>query len=157
MKRRDSQRVYRDCPSLYAPSACHPHLNTAKTPPPACNIVDDWGFFYATPSYCIYTGRPSHLSLATAHQLLSVRRSTPRDARTERQKQYPLRVIRWSDSAYITHHCAAAALIPERLRWNIARAGNCLPLACALRCAAFPACRSLRHRLLVVIPSAIGH
>ena len=58
--------------------------------------------------------------------------STPRDTRTKRQKQHPLQVIRWSDSAYITHYCAAAALIPERLRWNIARAGNCLPLACAL-------------------------
>ena len=46
--------------------------------------------------------------------------------------QHPLRVIRWSHNAYITHYYAAAALIPERLRWNIARAGNCLPLACAL-------------------------
>lgn len=58
--------------------------------------------------------------------------STPRDTRTKRQKQPPLQVIRWSHNAYITHYCAAAALIPERLRWNIARAGNCLPLACAL-------------------------
>lgn len=87
------------------------------------------GFFCATPSDGIYTGRPSHLSLAAAHQLLSVRRSTPRDTRTKRQKQHPLQVIRWSDNAYITHYCAAAALIPERLRWNIACAGNCLPLA----------------------------
>ena len=58
--------------------------------------------------------------------------STPRDTRTKRQKQHPLQVIRWSHNAYITHYYAAAALIPERLRWNIACAGNCLPLACAL-------------------------
>lgn len=54
--------------------------------------------------------------------------STPRDTRTKRQKQPPLQVIRWSHNAYITHYCAAAALIPERLRWNIACAGNCFPL-----------------------------
>lgn len=46
----------------------------------------------------------------------------------EATTQHPLRVIRWSDNAYITHYYAAAALIPERLRWNIARVGNCLPL-----------------------------
>ena len=40
-------------------------------------IVNDWGFFHATPSYCIHTGRPSYLSLATAHQLLSVRMFSP--------------------------------------------------------------------------------
>ena len=48
-------------------------------------VVNDWGFFYATSSDGIYTGCPSHLSLATVHQLLSVRCSTPRDARTKRQ------------------------------------------------------------------------
>ena len=80
----------------------------------------------------------------------------PLSCSPEATTQHPLRVIRWSHNAYITHYYAAAALIPERLRWNIARAGNRLPLACALRCAAFPACRSLRRRLLVVIPSAIG-
>ena len=56
----------------------------------------------------------------------------PLSCSSEATKQYPLRVIRWSDNAYITHYYAAAALIPERLRWNIARAGNRLPLAVAL-------------------------
>ena len=56
----------------------------------------------------------------------------PLSCSSEATKQYPLRVIRWSDNAYIAHYYAAAALIPERLRWNIARAGNRLPLAVAL-------------------------
>ena len=56
----------------------------------------------------------------------------PLSCSSEATTQHPLRVIRWSHNAYITHYYAAAALIPERLRWNIARAGNCLPLACAL-------------------------
>ena len=56
----------------------------------------------------------------------------PLSCSPEATTQHPLRVIRWSHNAYITHYYAAAALIPERLRWNIARAGNCLPLACAL-------------------------
>ena len=81
----DGYRLYRHRPEIYTPSACHPHLHTAETPPPACHVVNDWGFFYATPSDGIYTGRPSHLSLATGHQFLSVRCSTPRDARTKRQ------------------------------------------------------------------------
>ena len=53
---------------------------------------------------------------------------SPLRCSSEATTQHPLRVIRWSDDAYIMHHYAAAALIPERLRWNIARAGNCLPL-----------------------------
>ena len=81
----NGHRLYRHRPNVYIPSACHPHLHTAETPPPACHIVNDWGFLYATPSDGIYTGRPSHLSLATVHQFLSVRRSTPRDMRTKRQ------------------------------------------------------------------------
>ena len=81
----NGHRPYRHRLNVYAPSACHPRLHTAETPPPACHIVNDWGFLYATPSDGIYTGCPSHLSPATAHRLLSVRRSTPRDARTKRQ------------------------------------------------------------------------
>ena len=53
----------------------------------------------------------------------------PLSCSSEATTQHPLRVIRWSDNAYITHYYAAAALIPERLRWNIARASNRLPLA----------------------------
>ena len=52
----------------------------------------------------------------------------PLSCSSEATTQHPPRAIRWSDNAYITHYYAAAALIPERLRWNIARAGNCLPL-----------------------------
>ena len=81
----NGHRLYRHRPGIYTPSACHPHLHTAKTSPPACHIVNDWGFLYATSSYGIYTGCSSHLSLATAHRFLSVRRSTPRDTRTKRQ------------------------------------------------------------------------
>ena len=81
----NGHRLYRHRPNVYTSSACHPHLHTAKTSPPACHIVNDWGFLYATPSYGIYTGRPSRLSPATAHRFLSVRRSTPRDTRTKRQ------------------------------------------------------------------------
>ena len=56
----------------------------------------------------------------------------PSSCSSEATTQHPLIVIRWSDNAYIAHYYAAAALIPERLRWNIACAGNRLPLACAL-------------------------
>ena len=52
-------------------------------------VVNDWCFFYATPSDGIYTGCPSHLSLATVHQFLSVRCSTHRDTRTERRSKPP--------------------------------------------------------------------
>ena len=81
----NGHRLYRHRPGIYTSSAHHPHLHTAKTSPLACHIVNDWGFLYATSSDDIYTGCPSHLSLATVHQFLSVRRSTPRDTRTERQ------------------------------------------------------------------------
>ena len=63
--RGNGHRLYRHRSDIYTPSACHPRLHTAKTSPPACHIVDDWGFLYATPSDGIYTGCPSHLSLAT--------------------------------------------------------------------------------------------
>lgn len=56
----------------------------------------------------------------------------PLSCSPEATTQHPSRVIRWSHNTYITHYYAAAALIPERLRWNIARAGNRLPLAIAL-------------------------
>ena len=81
----NGHRLYRHRHGIYTPSACHPHLHTAKTSPPACHIVNDWGFLYATPSDDIYTGCPSRLSLATVHQFLSVRCSTLRDMRTKRQ------------------------------------------------------------------------
>ena len=95
-------------------------------------VVDDWGFFYATPSYCIYTGCPSHLSLATAHQLLSVRCATPRDTRTKRQHNTHCEL--YGGLIMLTSRTTAPPPSPisERLRWNIARAGNWLPLACAL-------------------------
>ena len=100
-------------PSVYTSSACHPRLHTAKTSPPACHIVNDWGFFYATPSDGIYTGRPSRLSLATVHQFLSVRCSTPRDARTKRQHNTHCELYGGLMMPTSMHHYAAAALNPR--------------------------------------------
>ena len=126
--RGNGHRLYRHRPNVYIPYACHPRLHTAKTSPPACHIVNDWGFLYATPSYGIYTGRPSRLSPATAHRFLSVRCSTPRDARTERQHNTHCEL--YGGLIMLTSRTTTPPppSIPERLRWNIARAGNCLPL-----------------------------
>ena len=70
-------------------------------------VVNDKGFLYATSSYGIYTGCPSHLSLATTS--FCPDDVPPFELLVGSDKLTPMRVIRWSDDAYITHHYAAAA------------------------------------------------
>lgn len=58
--------------------------------------------------------------------------STPRDTRTKRQNNTHCGL--YGGLIMLTSRTTTPPPLPisERLRWNIARAGNCLPLACAL-------------------------
>lgn len=70
------------------------------------------------------------LSLATVHQLLSVRCSTPRDyGRSDKNNTH---CELYGGLIMLTSRTTAPPPLPisERLHWNIACSGNCLPPAC---------------------------
>ena len=112
-KRRNSLRVYRDRPSIYAPSARHPHLHGEQPRRRLAIVVNYQGFFCAAPSDGIYTGRPSNLSLATTS--FCPDDVPPFELLVGSDKPTPTRVIRWSDDTYVMYHYAAAGHNPATL------------------------------------------
>ena len=109
-------------------------------------VVNYQGFFYAAPSDGIYTGFPSHLSPATTG--FCPDDVPPFELLVGSDKPTPMRVIRWSDNAYITHHCAAAGHNPATLEHS---AHEQLAAACNVPYC-FTFCRSVRGRPLARRP-----
>ena len=108
-----------------SPTSTHGENLTASLP----LLLMIGAFSTRPPAMAFIPGVRLVLSLATVHQLLSVRCSTPRDTRTKRQNNTHCEL--YGGLIMLTSRITAPPPLPisERLRWNIACSGNCLPPA----------------------------